>query len=113
MRDRFEGREVYEYLGLPVDECVAAQNESGYMKAFRTMLFQRIVPIVRDIGLWSSKIQAAYAEMGVLEFAKTDYEALMRNDNERAEEFDAANKAKRRRYVESVAAEGAAAIAAE
>jgi len=107
MRDRFESRETYEYLGMPVEECVKAQHESGYMKMFRTALFQRIVPIVRDIGLWSDKIQAAYAEMGVLDFASTDYEALMRRDNDRAEEFDALNKEKRRAYVEDVAALGA------
>ena len=109
MRDRFEARETYEILGLPVEECVQAQNNSGYMKAFRTMLFQRIVPIVRDIGLWSDKIQAAYADMGVLDFAETDYEALCQHDNLRAEEFDEANKRKRQAYVEEVAAAGAAA----
>ena len=107
MRDRFEGREMYAQMGLPVEECVEAQNESGYMKAFRTMLFQRIVPIVRDIGLWSDKIQKAYADMGVLGFAETDYAALMAHDNQRAEEFDEINKEKRRQYVESVAAQGA------
>lgn len=107
MRDRFEARETYEILGLPVEECVKAQNDSGYMKLFRTMLFQRIVPIVRDIGLWSDKIQAAYAEMGVLNFAETDYEALMKNDNARAEELDELNKEKRRAYIADVAALGA------
>lgn len=107
MRDRFEARETYEILGLPVEECVKAQNDSGYMKLFRTMLFQRIVPIVRDIGLWSDKIQAAYAEMGVLNFAETDYEALMKDDNARAEELDEINKEKRRAYIADVAALGA------
>lgn len=111
MRDRFEARETYEVLGLPVEECVKAQTDSGYMRAFRSMLFQRIVPIVKDIGLWSDKIQAAYAEMGVLNFADTDYEALVKHDNERAEEFDEQNKLKRAAYVESVAAIGAAAAA--
>jgi hypothetical protein len=113
MRDRFEARETYATLGLPVDECVAAQNDSGYMKAFRTMLFQRIVPIVKDIGLWSDKIQRAYADMGVLDFAQTDYEALMKDDNRRAAELDERNKKKRADYVASVAAVGAAGIAAE
>ena len=61
---------------------------SGYQQMFRTMLFQRIVPIVRDIGLWSDKIQSAYAEMGVLGFADVDYGELMKHDNDRAEEFD-------------------------
>ncbi|NWG72095.1 MAG: ferritin-like domain-containing protein [Parvularculaceae bacterium] len=107
MRDRFEARETYEILGLPVEECVKAQNDSGYMKMFRTMLFQRIVPIVRDIGLWSDKIQAAYAEMGVLNFAETDYEQLVKTDNVRAEEMDEINKEKRRAYVADVAALGA------
>ena len=109
MRDRFEAREAYEVLGMPVDACVKAQTESGYMQAFRTMLFQRIVPIVRDIGLWSDKIQAAYRDMGVLDFANTDYDALMKNDNRRAQEFDEANKRRRQEYVESVAALGASA----
>lgn len=113
MRDRFEARETYEVLGMPVEECVKAQTDFGYMRAFRSMLFQRIVPIVKDIGLWSDKIQAAYAEMGVLSFADTDYEELVKTDNARAEEFDEANKQKRSAYVESVAAIGAAAVAAE
>ncbi len=109
MRDRFDQRESYEVLGLPVEECIAAQRDSGYMQMFRTTLFQRIVPIVRDIGLWSDKIQAAYADMGVLGFADTDYEALSANDHRRAEELDAANRLKRQAYVEEVAAYGRAA----
>jgi hypothetical protein len=113
MRDRFEAREAYEVLGLPVEECVRAQDQSGYMKLFRTMLFQRIVPIVRDIGLWSDKIQAAYAGMGVLNFAETDYEQLMKGDNDRAAEMDERNKEKRRAYVADVAAAGARSLAAE
>lgn len=109
MRDRFEQRETFEVLGLPVDECVRAQNESGFMKLFRTMLFQRIVPIVRDIGLWSDKIQAAYADMGVLSFAETDYAALSADDNRRAEELDEANRLRRKAYVDDIIAAGAAA----
>jgi len=111
MRDRFEQRETYEILGLDVDECVRLQNESEYMKIFRTMLFQRIVPIVRDIGLWSDKIQKAYADMGVLGFAETGYVALSADDERRAQEFDEAGKAAREAYVKSVADRGA--VAAE
>ena len=106
MRDRFEARELYEHFGLPVDEIVEAQHQSGFQQKFRTMLFQRIVPIVRDIGLWSDKIQGAYAEMGVMGFADTDYEELSATDNQRAEELDELNKETRRKYVEEVAALG-------
>ena len=31
----------------------------------RSSLFTRIVPIVKDIGLWGDKIRAGYTEMGV------------------------------------------------
>ncbi len=109
MRDRFEARELYEHLDLPVDEIVVAQRDSEFQKHFRTSLFQRIVPIVRDIGLWSDKIQAAYADMGVLGFADTDYLSLEATDNARAEEFDEINKRTRQQYVEDVAALGATA----
>ncbi len=106
MRDRFEQRETYAILGLDVEECVRLQNESGYMKAFRTVLFQRIVPIVRDIGLWSDKIRSAYADMGVLGYADTDYATLVTEDNRRADEFDDEAKRAREEYVRSVAAIG-------
>ncbi len=109
MRDRFESREIYKVLDLPEEECVQAQMESGYMQQFRTMLFSRIVPVVRDIGLWSDKIQAAYTEMGVIGFADLDRDELVARDNERAEEFDEINKKKRQGYVEEVAALGASA----
>ena len=113
MRDRFEARELYETLDLPADEIIEAQYNSGYQQMFRTMLFSRIVPIVRDIGLWSDKIQKAYTDVGVIGFADVDYEALMQNDNDRAEELDEINKQKRQGYVEEVAALGASGMAAE
>ena len=106
MRDRFEQRETYEILGLPVEECVRLQNESGYMKIFRTMLFQRIVPIVKDIGLWSEKIQKAYADMGVLSFGDIDYAALSADDEKRAAELDEINRNNREAYVREIAALG-------
>ncbi len=109
MRDRFEQRETYEILGLPVEECIRVNNESPSMRLYRTMLFQRIVPIVRDIGLWSSKIQKAYADMGVMSFAETDYAALVAEDNRRADELDDERKAAREAYVKGVADIGAAA----
>ena len=109
MRDRFEAREVYANFDLPVDECIAAQNESGYMQIFRSSLFQRIVPIVRDIGLWSDKVQSAYHDMGVMGHAATDYTQLMATDAKRAEEFDEINRQKRASYVAEVAELGRAA----
>jgi hypothetical protein len=89
MRDRFLGEEVWENLGLPVAECTAFTDGSELMGKFRSHLFSRIVPTVKDIGLWGPKIQKAYAEMGILGYAEVDAEALQKEDERVAEEFDA------------------------
>src|SRR4030095_14533175 len=89
MRDRFNQGEVWENLGLPVKDCVDAVEKSEYMKLFRTRLFSRIVPTVKDIGLWGPRVRKAYEDMGVMEFAAVDAQAMLENDGRVAEEFDA------------------------
>jgi hypothetical protein len=98
MRDRFQAEEVWGALGLPVAECAAYMNESDFMRRYRSALFTRIVPAMKDIGLWGDKIRRAYAEMGILGFADTDLQDLARHDERVAEDFDA-----RRADVETVA----------
>ena len=98
MRDRFQAEEVWEALGLPVDECARYMQESDFMRRYRTALFTRIVPAMKDIGLWGDRIRAAYADMGILGFANTDLAELGQSDERVADEFDA-----RRAVVEDVA----------
>ncbi len=57
--------------------------------AFRSRIFSRIVPTVKDIGLWGARVQEAFAAMGAIEFAAVDAAALLANDARVAEEFDA------------------------
>jgi hypothetical protein len=89
MRDRFLAEEVWEALGLPVEECVGYVEQSADMRRFRSLLFSRIVPTIKDIGLWGPKIRRAYANMGIIGFADADAEALTREDERIAQEFDA------------------------
>ena len=104
MRDRFQMREVYEVMGLPVEECIAWAEQSEMNKLFKTLLFQRIVPVVKDIGLWGPKIQAAYADMGVLHYADQDLDELARQDEAVAADLDRrSGKDVRTAYVEAVA----------
>ena len=58
------------------------------MSEFRKRLFSRIVPNVKKIGLWGPKIQAAFLDMGVLDFQDIDTDALMAEDEEIAQELD-------------------------
>ena len=88
MRDRFNQWEVWERLGLPAKECVEAVMASDGMAQFRTRLFSRIVPTVRDIGLWGPRVRKAYEDMGVMSFADLDAAAMLENDHRVAEEFD-------------------------
>src|SRR5260370_29796809 len=68
------------------------------MQAYQALLFSRIVPCVKDIGLWGPRVQKAYADMGVLDMAGIDLDALMRADEDLAEQVDAEKRelAKRR-----------------
>jgi hypothetical protein len=88
MRDRFLGEEVWATLELP-PEVAEYVDKSELQRTFRGFLFMRIVPILKDIGLWGDKIQKAFADMGVLGFADSDIDAAMAEDEAVAEEIDA------------------------
>jgi hypothetical protein len=88
MRDRFNSLEVWQRLGLPVEDCIKYVDQSPAMQVFRSRIFSRIVPTVRDIGLWGKGVQEAFAAMGAIEFADVDAAALLENDARVADEFD-------------------------
>jgi hypothetical protein len=112
MRDRFKGREIFEQMNLPVEECMTYVDNSDMYRLYQSLLFSRIVPCVRDIGLWGDKVQAAYADMGVLDNAKADLVALMRQDEEIAERYDE-EKAERELAIRQTEVNNAIALGAE
>ncbi|HEX6471088.1 MAG TPA: ferritin-like domain-containing protein [Streptosporangiaceae bacterium] len=108
MRDRIRGWEMWENFGIQTHEVKELLDNSAYMKMFQSLLFSRIVPCVRDIGLWTERVQQAYADMGVLDYSKSDLEELMAQDEEIAEKIDAARfaaeEADRKAEVDAVIA---------
>jgi hypothetical protein len=100
MRDRFLADEVWATLGLP-PEVTEYVNTSEIQRTFRGFLFMRIVPILKDIGLWGPRITKAFHDMGVIGFADTDIDAAMAEDEQVADELDA-----RLAHVREVALEG-------
>lgn len=110
MRDRFRGEEVMETLGLNVKECAEWVDHSPLMIQFRSHLFSRIVPIVKDIGLWGGdRVQKkAFRDMGVHDMADLNIEALMKADEDQAESLDKAHAemAARATEVDEVIAAG-------
>lgn len=110
LRDRLRGNEVWDMLGYDAAECRDYADNSPFMTAYRNLLFTRIVPCVKDIGLWGAKVQRAYADMGVLEMAGADLDALMAADEATAESIDAQQAALAARVdeVQTTIAVGAA-----
>jgi hypothetical protein len=88
MRDRFRAQEVWEHLGFDVKRCLEYVESSEIMQEFQRMLFSRIVPTVKDIGLWGDKVRRAYQDMGVLQFEDSDPDALSAQDEQLARKLD-------------------------
>jgi hypothetical protein len=89
MRDRFNQSEVWERLGLPARLLDEIHYNSKQMQSFRGRLFSRVVPTVKDIGLWGERVRGAFAAMGVMDYASIDVDEQLANDGRVAEAFDA------------------------
>ena len=63
----------------------------------------------KDIGLWGDKVQKGFADMGVLDMAGSDIEALIKADEDQAEALEKAHAemAGRALEVDQVIAAGA------
>ncbi len=68
MRDRLLMREVWERLGYDVDTWIRWAIETPFMQAFRQMLFAKIVPNLRRLGLLTPRVREHFASIGVLQF---------------------------------------------
>jgi hypothetical protein len=88
LRDRFNSPEMWERLNIDVKEALREVDGSEGQIRFRRRLFSRIVPIVRDIGLWSERVRKVFAEMQVIHYGDTDAQVMLDHDAQVAEEFD-------------------------
>jgi hypothetical protein len=68
MRDRLLMHPVFERLGWPVDTWVAWMRETPFMKGFRQMLFSKIVPNLKRLGMLTPRVREAYAQLDLLRF---------------------------------------------
>ena len=73
MRDRFLLHEVWDEMGMPVSECVEIALSSESMRLFRTLLFSKIVPNVKRLGLLTPRVRKGFEELGVIQYE--DWEA--------------------------------------
>ena len=68
MRERLLMHPVFERLGWPVDTWVAWATETPFMRGFRQMLFSKIVPNLRRLGLLTPRVREEYARLDLLRY---------------------------------------------
>jgi hypothetical protein len=75
MRDRFLAQEVWEHMGMPVDECLSVALESESNRMFRGLIFSKIVPNVKRLGLLTPRVRRGFEELDVIQFESWDASA--------------------------------------
>ncbi len=71
MRDRFLQQEVWERMGLPVKDTVQLVMNSPERELFQQMLFTKIVPNCKKLGLLDAGdgwLRTKFGELGVIQF---------------------------------------------
>jgi para-aminobenzoate N-oxygenase AurF len=68
LRDRFLGQDVWERMGFPQKECEEATLRSESYSMFRRLLFSKIVPNVKRLGLLTPYVRKGFEELDILEF---------------------------------------------
>ena len=68
MRDRLLMHEVWERLGYDVDAWVQWTLTTPFMAGFRQILFSKIVPNLKRLGLLTPRVRDAFERIGVLQF---------------------------------------------
>jgi hypothetical protein len=71
MRDRLLQQEVWERLGVDVQAAVTLMSQSAERRAFQQLLFSKVVPNCKKLGLLDAAdgwLRTKFGELGVLQF---------------------------------------------
>lgn len=67
-RERLVATDVFAHFGWDVEEARERVMEGFIMSTFRDLLFQRVVPNLRRIGLMTDKVRPKFEALGILDF---------------------------------------------
>ncbi len=75
-RERLVATDVFAHFGWDVEEARERVMEGFVMSMFRDLLFQRVIPNLKRIGLMTDKIRPKFEEMGILDYEdlRDDYD---------------------------------------
>jgi len=72
MRNRLVGDQISSAMGWDREEVKRTVLASESAQAFRRMLFARIVPNLKRLGLLTPRVRAAFDRLGILQFEDAD-----------------------------------------
>jgi hypothetical protein len=78
MRDRLVGEELARAFGWDEKEVREIVLASPIMQQFRQLLFMRVVPNIKRLGLLSDRVRQGFARLQIIQFENADPEALDR-----------------------------------
>ena len=67
-KERLVSVEVYEHFGWNVEDARQFQLSSEIMQTFQKLLFQRVMPNLKRIGLLTDSIRPKFEKLGILEY---------------------------------------------
>ena len=67
-RERLVATDVFRHFGWDVEEARQQVLEGFVMSTFRNLLFQRVIPNLKRIGLLTDKVRPKFEELGILDF---------------------------------------------
>jgi hypothetical protein len=72
MRNRLVGGEIARVMGWSVDEVRDRVLSSPVGQTFRALLFQRVVPNLKKLGLLTPKVREAFTKLDIIRFEDFD-----------------------------------------
>jgi len=70
MRDRFQPTQVWEHFGLDVAQATKEFEQGPDMQAFRSLLFSKVVPNLRKLGLLTPRVREGFEQLGILKYER-------------------------------------------
>lgn len=78
MQNRLVGNQIADAMGWNRDEVQKEVLASPVGKQFRSMLFMRVVPNLKRLGLLTPRVRQAYTEMDIIKFEDFDTDEMDR-----------------------------------
>ena len=78
MRNRLVGDDIARLFGWDADEVRDLVLESELGRQFRTLIFQRVVPNLKKLGLLTPRVREAFTRLEIIQFEDFDTDAADR-----------------------------------